>query len=127
MALTLNVPEKNPKTGVTGVEVKPITDGEKITVVENQTSSSGFWSVLDDIGTTVANGVSSVASAIVKSEVDKIKTGAESTPDRTGDPYDQPGRVEAKANIPFYQTYKKELMIGGGVIAAVAVFFLVKK
>jgi len=125
MALTLNAPDKNPTTGTKGTHVKPITEGTKVTVVENQRRKTGFWGALDDLGTTVVNGVSSVAGAIAQKEVDSLVTGAESSPDRTGDPFDQPGRVE-KPQQPFIEKYKTELMIGGGLLAATLVFFAVK-
>jgi hypothetical protein len=128
MSLTANMPDQNPETGSTGVKIKPITDGKKVVVVADEKSFfDSVWATLDDVGTKALNGVSSIASEIVQQEVNGIKTGPEAAQTREGDPFDQPGRTETRANVPFYQEYKKELMIGGGVIAAVAVFFLVKK
>lgn len=126
MALTLNAPDQNPVTGTSGAQVKPITDGTKVVVVENQRRRTGFWGALDDLGTTVVNGVSGVAGAIAQKEVDSLITGSESSPDRTGDPFDQIGRVEVPQES-FLEKYKVELYIGGGVVAALIVFLAVKK
>ena len=128
MALTLNVPEQNPVTGTRGNQIKPITDGEKRVVVPNQQSKSGFWGVLDDVGTTVINGVKDVAGAVAQREVDRIATGPESSVTSEGDPNDQPGGVTVTQRASgFVEKYKTELMIGGAVVAGLIVLLVVSR
>jgi hypothetical protein len=129
MALTLHVPDENPKTGVSGMDTKPITEGERRIAVPEQQRKTGFWGALDDLGTTVVNGVSNVAGAIAQREVDELVTGPESSVTSEGNPDDQPGgvTVNQKTEQPFYVKYQTELLIGGGVLAAMVVLFVVTR
>ena len=128
MALALHIPEQNPTTGTRGNQVKPITEGERRIAVPDQQAKTGFWGVLDDLGTTVVNGVKDVAGAVAQREVDRIATGPESTVTTEGDPTDQPGGVNATQKAAgFVDKYKTELMIGGAVVAGLIVLLVVTR
>jgi len=126
MALELFVPSETPTTGVSSGETKPVTEGERMTAVATQQPRTGIFGVLDDITTTIGNGVSDALSAVVDREVNDIRTGAESDTDSTGDPDDQAGGTlnDNQSDEPFYKKYQTELMIGGGVLAVMAVLLI---
>lgn len=122
MSLSLVKPQTNPSLGVVGVDVKPITEGTKMTVIKQQddTQTSSFWGFLDDIGTSIGQGLSQYADMTVKKELNDFVGGSETTVDSRGNPADQPGgeKVNTVGQVPFYRAYQKELMIGGGILVA---------
>lgn len=120
--LTANVPEAHPPTGARGKIVKPITEGKAVAVNEPGKKRSSIWGALDVLGTSVVNGISDVASATAQREANRISG------DTTGDPADQSGGVRNSGDgMAFYEKYKTELMIGGGLIAAALVISLVRR
>lgn len=125
MALDLYLPFKNPPTGTTGTAVKPITEGERVNVVQDQ-STGGFWSILDDVGTTAVNGVKDILGAVAQKEVNNLKGSGVSTTDSTGNPADQAGGGvpgDAASAKPFYQQYATELKIGGAAVAGLVLIY----
>ena len=128
MALSLVNPKPNPPLGVVGIGVKPITEGEKMTVIKQQDDSntSSFWGFLDDVGTSIGRGLSQFADIAVKKELAEFIGGSETTVDSRGNPDDQPGgeKVRTMGQVPFYRAYQKELMIGGGVLVVGILLFL---
>ena len=127
-ALTLNVPDQNPITGFSHGPVKPITEGTEATVVAQSSIFGGIFGALDNLGTSVVNGVSSVASAVAQKEVNKLVTGPEASFTDEGDPFAAAGNTTPNvATQPFYVTYQKELLIGGGIIGASLVLYMVTK
>lgn len=128
MGLTLALPPQNPVSGTRGDKVKPITEGERAIAVPNQKSKFSIWGALDDLGTSVVNGVSEVAGARAQSEVDRLTSGPESSETSEGDPSDQPGGVTVTQRAQgFVEKYKTELMIGGAVVAGLVVLLVVTR
>ena len=128
MALTLALPPQNPTTGTRGNQVKPITEGERAIAVPEQSRFGGIFSALDDLGTSVVNGISAVAGARAQSAVDQLTSGPESSQTTEGDPSDQPGGVNiTQRTTGFFDQYKTELMIGGAVVAGLIVLLVVTR
>ena len=129
MSVSMFIPETNPAIGVSGSTVKPITTGNEVNIVPKAKSfTDNIFSALDDIGSTLTEGVSTAVSSIVQSEVDGLNTGPESAVTREGDPFDQPGRTETVDNVPFYKMYQKQLTIGGvALIGAIGLYFALRK
>lgn len=128
MALTLALPPQNPVSGTRGNQVKPITEGERAIAVPEQSRFGGIFSALDDLGTSVVNGVSAVAGARAQGEVDRLTSGPESSQTTEGDPSDQPGGVTITQKATgFFDQYKTELMIGGAVVAGLVVLLVVTR
>lgn len=122
MALTANLPLANPKGGTYGTHFKPITDGQKVTVIPTKEHKMSIWSALDGISSTVVNGVSSIAGAAVDKEVRRLNTGAEASGTSFGDPDDNPGAIKVEHKENFVDKYKTELIIGAAAVAGLVVF-----
>lgn len=128
MALELNLPVQNPVSGTSGEAVRPITEGERRTVVQDTNRFGGLFGALDDLGTSVVNGISSVAGAVAQNEVNNLVGGPETTVTSEGDPLDQPGSVTVTQKAAgFFEQYKTELMIGGAVLGGLAVLYFVTR
>ena len=126
MGLNLTMPDGTPITGVTDVSTRPLTEGTPYTLVDTQESEGGIYSVLDDISTTVLNGVSAAASIITNRELSRLNTGAESTQTTVGDPDDNTGNVENGDQEGFMQKYKTEMIVGGAVLGLLTLLLIVK-
>lgn len=130
MSLTAFVPEDTPTTGTSGTQTRPITEGQEVAALDNQqTQSGGMWGWLDDLGAAASRTFETVTDAYAERAANRI-TGAESTVDTTGSESDQPGGQtpnNQQSNVPFYEKYKTELMISGGVLAAMAVLYFVTR
>lgn len=127
MALELTLPFENPVTGTRGSDIKPITEGERATVVPDQKSSSPF-SFLDDVFTTAQNSASQLLGAVAQREVDRLVNGPEARVTSEGDPTANNQNVNpGKDPKPFIQQYKTELMIGGAVVAGMVVLLIVTR
>ncbi len=130
MALTAHIPPENPVTGVSGESVKPITEGQEVMATADTQASGGFWSGLDDLTGSILGGIGNIAGAVADREADEIRTGAESIVDSTGDPSDQTTiGIEGKDTMsePFYKKYQTELLIGGGVLAAMVTLYFITR
>lgn len=119
MALTAQVPSSINPTGTTGTAVKPITDGQEVTVVADQGNGFGFWDALDSVGTSTINGISKIVEAAAQVKVNELMPGPSATD--AGTPGNNPGDQQAKASGGL-GSYALPLMIGGGLVAAFLIY-----
>ncbi len=106
--------------------LKPITDGGVKVVQVDEKPEEGFWSFLDVITTPIANGIGIATQGWVDQELNSHGYHDPQAVSSTGSPDDRTGNVKSDADS-FITKYKKELLIGGGLLAVVAVILLVKK
>ena len=119
MALTAQVlPSINP-TGVSAAATKPITDGREVTVVAEQESGFNIWGALDDLGTTVVNGIASIAETAAGVKVNQLVGGAETSLTDAGTPGNNPGDLPQGGGMGGYGV---PLLIGGALLAAFVVY-----
>ncbi len=127
MSLEVVVGDEAP-TGAESTGMRPITEGERIVAVK---SGGGFFDSLGRFGggvvDTVSDGASALMAAHINKELNELN-GAAATQDTTGSVADQPGATQAPpASAGFFEQNKMALMVGGGVLAAVAIILAVKK
>lgn len=118
-----------PDLGTNTTTVKPINEGEPVTVVADQPDSGGVWGFLDKIGEQATSGVGSYIQEKLKNEFDRQTYGPEASEDNAGDPYAQSGFM-GKPNaveVPFGQKYKTPLLIGAGVLSVVLVVSMMRR
>jgi hypothetical protein len=104
--------------GLNGTAVKPINEGERVTVQGSQTESkTNLWGIFDGLGETLSEGANDLLGATIDRYVQKTRGGPETTVDSTGDPSDNPGSSvipESQRNQPgFIQRYQSELIVAG--------------
>lgn len=128
MALELVVPNQLQNLGTSGTQVKPITEGERRTVVKDQ-RFGGIFSALDELGTGAVNSVKDVLNAVTAKEIKNLVGGAETSDTTEGDPFSTPGNAVSnkKPDQPFYVKYQRELLLSAGAVALFAIVIAVKK
>lgn len=128
MTLIVKKPPKHPESGATTSAIRPITDGSDVTVIKEPDKSYGdvFFSLLDDVRTTVSSGVAEYARNRVRRELNNTVKGPESIVDSTGNVDDRAGNVKTPAT-GFVARYKNELIIGGAVLSAIALVLLMRR
>lgn len=127
MATTLFIPPTNPETGVSGGNIKPITDGKEVILNQSQ-ETGGFWGGLDDLGSKITGGLGSLVDAFAEKETKKVSGGAEKTVDTTGDINDQVGaKPSQETPEPFIKKYQTPLMVGGAVVGGLLLILAFKK
>jgi hypothetical protein len=107
--------------GLNGDDVKPINQGEAVDVVQPQESEDSFWGFLDDLGTTVKNGVADIAQSAVQAKINDLKFGPEKSYDTTGAPSDQAGSYAPPKTQSTLQQYKTPLLIGAALLLGAVV------
>lgn len=104
--------------GLNGADVKPINQGERVTVAGSETrDSSNLWGIFDGLGETVGQGANELLDATFDRYVKKTSPGVEANPGTRGDPSDNPGA----SNVPdsqqvkpsLFKRYQSELIVGG--------------
>lgn len=129
MSLTVNVPDKHPPTGAKGSQVKPITEGTKMTVVNDQKDKTNFWGFLDDIGTTASDTIGRAAQIKADQFLTKIDNN---TPAATVDTRGKPDAElvkgpQTKDAQSFTQKYQKKLLVGGAAVVGLLTLYLVTR
>jgi hypothetical protein len=107
--------------GLGGDDVKPINQGEAVDVVTTQEAESSYWGFLDDLGTTVKNGVADIAKSAVQHKIDELTFGPEKSIDTTGIPSDQAGSYAPPQTQSTLQQYKTPLLIGAALLLGAVV------
>lgn len=127
MSLITTIPDGPGATGLSGSTVKPITEGQTVAVTNDQTSG-GAWGWLDDLGSKATGLLNNAADVLANNYLTDLMGGAGETPDSTGAVSDRPGNVDNSAQQQSFITqYKTPLLIGGGVLALIAVVAMVRK
>ena len=124
------------QSGTSGTTVRPTTDSEVIVNQQddewdydynsgssNSSSSGGVsYGWLDQLGSIAINALGQYTQAYVDSKTEEQFGNPGG--DNAGDPFDSPGNTRPGQTMPFYEKYKKELLLGGA--AAVGIFALMK-
>jgi len=129
VSLIANIPVGADGSGVTGSTVRPITEGVPLIVTNDQTQG-GLFGWLDDVTSNVAdtfgNFVNNAAELSANMWLDDLSGGPGEYPDSTGDVYDSPQNIE-HVEPTFVERYKTPLLIGGGVLAMIAVIYAARR
>lgn len=117
--------------GLNGSDIKPINQGEPVTIVEDSDTSGSVWGLLDSAGESVSNGVGSYFEALLGKQINKLTKGPEASADSTGDPDEQTGQnyqiQPVGGAIPFIDKNKLPIMAGVGVLAIVGAIMWSKR
>jgi hypothetical protein len=115
------------RTGFAQDETRPIVEQGLAVMQEDVPVSNGFFGALDGVWESIGNGLGTAVSGLIDKELDRQGFSDQQNLTSTGDPSDQVGMANRNTPQSFVKQYQTELMIGGGLIAAVAIFFAVKK
>jgi hypothetical protein len=104
--------------GLNGTQVKPINQGERVTVVgSEQQESSNLWGIFDGLGETVGKGANDLLEATFDRYVTKTQNGVAANPGTRGDPSDNPGDATVpesqRAPMSMFRKYQSEIIVGG--------------
>ena len=131
MSLTSYFNDGLESLGLSGPAVKPITEGVKLPVNDEQTSGGVFgWldGVGDSIGDTFSGLVGSAANIRADNYLNDLIGGPGETVDSTGESQDKPGNINRpENNIGFVEQYKMPLLIGGAAIGGLLLIMAMRK
>ena len=118
MSLTGYISSGLESLGLNGSQVKPINEGERVTVTGSETEeSTNLWGVFDQLGETLGEGANDLLGATIDRYVKKTGLGPEGSPDTTGDPTDNPQSStipdSQQQDMPFWKKYQSELIVAG--------------
>lgn len=118
MSLTGYITSGLESLGLNGTQVKPINEGERVTVQGSETQdTSNLWGLFDNLGETLGEGANDLLGATIDRYVKKTSLGPEGSPDSTGDPSDNPQAStipdSQQTAQPFWKKYQSELIVAG--------------
>jgi hypothetical protein len=131
MSFISTIPNGPGNTGLSGTETRPLVDGVPVTVSEDQ-SRGGVFGWLDGVGAGLADTFGGLVNNAANIRADQLLSdligGPGESEDSTGDVNDRTGNINNDAQQQsFLMQYKTPLVIGGGLVALVALIALVRK
>jgi hypothetical protein len=126
MSLITTISDGPGDIGLSGSAIKPITEGRKVSVTNDQTSS-GNWGWLDELGNKATDLLNNAADIVSNNYLTDLMSGAGEYPDSTGTVQDRPQNVDnSQLQQGFVEKNKTLLLVVGGILAVGTVVYIAR-